>query len=102
MQVEVLELVVLLLRQMPRFRGVSDRDVAGRAFADLSEFLQYRQAVDIGCNALLQAQKDTPQTPIIRIGHSMRGPLSNLAWCLALGCRSHAGGPVNKLTWHVD
>ena len=36
--------MVLLLRQMPRFRGASDRDVAGRAFSDLSEFTQYRQA----------------------------------------------------------
>ena len=43
-QVEVMEPVVLLLRQMPRFRGASDRDVAGRALADLSEFTQYRQA----------------------------------------------------------
>ncbi len=39
-----MEPVVLLLRQMPRFRGASDRDVAGRAFSDLSEFSQYRRA----------------------------------------------------------
>ncbi len=39
-----MEPVVLLLRQMPRFCGASDRDVAGRAFADLSEFTQYRRA----------------------------------------------------------
>ena len=43
-QVEVLEPVLLLLRQMPRFRGASDSDVAGRAFSDLSEFTQYRRA----------------------------------------------------------
>ena len=47
-QVEVMEAVVLLMRQMPRFRGASDRDVAGRAFADLSEFLQYRH-VRVAC-----------------------------------------------------
>ena len=45
MQLEILEPVALLLRQMPRFRGALDRDVAGRAFVDLSEFLQYRRAV---------------------------------------------------------
>ena len=42
LQLEVLEPAALLLRQMPRFRGVSAVDVAGRAFEDLSEFLHYR------------------------------------------------------------
>lgn len=42
LQLEVLEPAALLLRQMPRFRGASEVDVAGRAFEDLSEFLHYR------------------------------------------------------------
>lgn len=40
----MLEPASLLLRQMPRFRGASAVDVAGRAFEDLSEFLHYRCA----------------------------------------------------------
>ena len=48
-QLEVLEPASLLLRQMPRFRGVSEVDVAGRAFEDLSEFLHYRCVIGPEC-----------------------------------------------------